>query len=200
MSHLDIMRQVHYAIRRSGLKIDFSDGFNPHELIYFSPPTPVFTYSSAEYFCVQSNELPGKFIKELNKQLPDFLKVLKCNSISQNPNLAAISYAARYKIEFEQDIILPDFKEILSSASYQIEYLNKGEKTVKDVRDLILNLTGQGKEYHFVLLSGNKNLRADRLTEYMLTKIKQTDTIYKITKTNLYNNELKDFDEIFFKE
>ncbi|MBR6754287.1 MAG: TIGR03936 family radical SAM-associated protein, partial [Clostridia bacterium] len=41
IGHLDLMRAMQRALRRSGLPIAFSQGFNPHVLLNFAAPLSV---------------------------------------------------------------------------------------------------------------------------------------------------------------
>ena len=39
--HLDMLREMGRAVRRADLSVRFSEGFNPHMLLYFSQPLPL---------------------------------------------------------------------------------------------------------------------------------------------------------------
>ena len=41
IGHLDLMRAMQRALRRSGLPVKFSQGFNPHLLLTFAAPLSV---------------------------------------------------------------------------------------------------------------------------------------------------------------
>ena len=41
LGHLDFQRQLHLALRRSGLPAAYSKGYHPHPLLKFGPPLPV---------------------------------------------------------------------------------------------------------------------------------------------------------------
>lgn len=49
LGHLDVMRYFQKAIRRSGLKVVYSEGFSPHQLLYFAAPLGLGETSDAEY-------------------------------------------------------------------------------------------------------------------------------------------------------
>lgn len=55
IGHLDVMRYFQKAIRRSGLDVAYSQGFNPHQLISFAAPLGVGLTSDGEYMDVQMN-------------------------------------------------------------------------------------------------------------------------------------------------
>ena len=37
ISHIDLLRVFHRIIRRVGIKVAYSQGFNPHMKVFFSP-------------------------------------------------------------------------------------------------------------------------------------------------------------------
>ena len=53
IGHLDVMRYFQKAIRRSGIDVSYSQGFNPHQLISFAAPLGVGLTSDGEYMDMQ---------------------------------------------------------------------------------------------------------------------------------------------------
>lgn len=49
VAHLDLMRTIQRIIRRSGLPIEYSKGFNPHMTLSIAQPLSVGVYSEGEY-------------------------------------------------------------------------------------------------------------------------------------------------------
>jgi len=228
MPHLMLLRTFSMAIRRCGLSVRFSEGFSPHERIFFAPPLPIGTASECEYFAVDSSESPEIFMEKLNGSLPPGIQILKAAACAENPNFAAASYAAEYEIitkneeqktkNAEGDLAgeaigrwsgsssaLPGgpqipalFNGILAQGRYEIAYEQKGETVTKDVRGLIFNLSGQENRYLFTLACGNPNLRADRLMSHLLTSSGGGDAFFTVTKKRLFDKNFADIDELFF--
>ncbi|MCL2062208.1 MAG: TIGR03936 family radical SAM-associated protein [Firmicutes bacterium] len=198
MPHLDVMRTLTMALRRTGLSIAYSDGFNPHPLIYFAPPTPVGTASECEYFAAATPEPPEAFLKKLNTSLPHGIQILQSAFAAANPNLAAACGAAQYEIAFEKPVALP-LKEMLSAKEFEISYLQNGVPITKQVRELILDAFGSGKTYRLTLACGNKNLRADRLIAFLLRN-NPAPPYFTVTKKRLFTANLTDFDTLFFND
>ena len=63
MAHLDILRSFLRGFVRSGIKVKRSEGFNPHALVYFTPPLPLSVASDAEYMCVETDIEPNEFFE-----------------------------------------------------------------------------------------------------------------------------------------
>ena len=64
-SHLDFVRAIYRLLRRSGLPIEYTEGFSPHPRVRFSFPKPVGVTSRAEYVDVNLVAAPQRNIDEL---------------------------------------------------------------------------------------------------------------------------------------
>ncbi|MEE8417173.1 MAG: TIGR03960 family B12-binding radical SAM protein, partial [candidate division Zixibacteria bacterium] len=102
LSHLDTIRTLYRAIRRSGIPAAFSEGYHPHLKISFGPPLPVGYTSEAEYCDIQLTQpYREEFVGKLNDALPPSLEIIghkhyftKRASLSKQLNLA------RYEMPF----------------------------------------------------------------------------------------------------
>lgn len=77
LSHLDVMKAFERAIRRAGMPIAFSEGFNPHPKMNFASALAVGVTSEAEFMDIELKEnLPSaEVVKMLAKALPHGLDV-----------------------------------------------------------------------------------------------------------------------------
>ncbi|MBQ9715663.1 MAG: DUF2344 domain-containing protein, partial [Clostridia bacterium] len=50
VSHVDTLRTINRTFSRADVDVDYSEGFNPHMLVFFSPPNAVGVESECEYF------------------------------------------------------------------------------------------------------------------------------------------------------
>ena len=57
IGHLDVMRYFQKAVRRSGLPIKYSQGFNPHQLMVFAQPLGVGVTSDGEYMDIETEDV-----------------------------------------------------------------------------------------------------------------------------------------------
>lgn len=78
-SHRDFGRALERAIRRSGLPIAFSSGFNPHPKISYAGASPTGAASEAEYVEIGLTEVldPAEAHRKLDESLPPGLDVLR---------------------------------------------------------------------------------------------------------------------------
>ncbi len=195
--HLDLLRSVSMASRRSSLNIKYSEGFNPHARVFFVQPLPIGTYSECEYMTIDTDESTEDVMKKLNKSLPDGMKILSAKKTDTNPNIAALMFKADYEVEFEKSIELADFESVQKQESLEITFMHKGKQKTKDVRDMIYKMSGSGRKYYFTLACGNINLRADRLVNHFLQLIGQEDLYYTVTRKQLYTKQDQNIDELF---
>ena len=104
IGHLDIMRYFQKAIRRSGLPIKYSEGFNPHQIMSFAAPLGVGLSSSGEYMDIELKEfVPSQeALQRLQATMVDGMEVTSFRYLPDNAQNAmssvnAASYILSYK-------------------------------------------------------------------------------------------------------
>ncbi len=72
ISHLDIQRAFQRAFRRAALELEYTEGYNPHEKLSYSPPLPLFVSSDDEYIDLELSgaETAQEVYGKLTGQLP----------------------------------------------------------------------------------------------------------------------------------
>ncbi len=101
ISHLDIMRLLLRALRRSSLPLAYSKGYNPHPRLTLALPLPLGVTAAEEFGEVFMHKPvgPEKFKHALVFQLPAALEVTGTAVLSpQLPALASQVSAARYRV------------------------------------------------------------------------------------------------------
>jgi radical SAM-linked protein len=85
ISHLDLMRLFSRAMRRAGIPVKISEGFNPHPKFSIKQALKLGLESENEEASVVIKELiePGLFMEKLNLELPDGVQVKSANLIQQ---------------------------------------------------------------------------------------------------------------------
>ncbi len=109
ISHLDLLRCFTRSIMRSGLPVEYSQGFNPHQKMTFSLPLPVGVTSECEYVDIsfEDGKVTDEEIKErLNLNLPPDIRILSVSDICMR---AADIVCAEYTVTLYSDQeITPD--------------------------------------------------------------------------------------------
>ena len=133
ISHLDLLRTMQTALRRSKVKMMYSEGFNPHMKITFALPLSIGIESVYEFMDIKTDTIvkESDVKKNLSVNLPSDIKVI--DVYEPESKLTDIKYA-------EYSIYL-DYGEQTSKASEVAERIFKGplvvtKKTKKGERDI----------------------------------------------------------------
>lgn len=144
IGHLDLMRAMQRALRRSGLPIRYSQGFNPHILLSFAAPLSVGMEGLREVMEVpfDGDITPGAFISKLNKALPPLIRCISARAVDESHAAPmAMLGAANFEIRPLQggDAFCAALPALL--AQKEIMALRKSKKGMvqTDLRPLIYN-------------------------------------------------------------
>ena len=156
IGHLDLMRAMQRALRRSGLPLRYSQGFNPHILLTFAAPLSVGMPGKREVMEVPiEGEMAGEaFLARLSAALPPDLPVLSVQPVDdRHPDPMALLTAAVYQAELER---LPEnFGETVEKylAQKEIPAIRKTKTGMKpcDLRPMIYGLSLSGNTLNMVL-------------------------------------------------
>lgn len=100
-SHLDMLRLFKRSFNRAGLRLAYSQGFNPHPRLSFAQPLSLGYTSIAEYleFELIDDTEPAIIKSELQKAMPEGITVTECcRSETGRKSLAARCVSAEYII------------------------------------------------------------------------------------------------------
>ena len=148
ISHLDLMKSFDRAIRRAGIPVIYSQGFNPHPNMVFGLPLSVGVTSQAEYadFEVDDSISPDEFMKRINNSFPPGLKVIDAKERHGKANIMASIGAASYDILIAAadgicaDIVADKIKGFLEEDRIYVEKESKKGKREIDIRPMIILL------------------------------------------------------------
>lgn len=205
ISHLDLMRTFQRAIRRAGIPISYSKGFNPHPRISFASALGIGLTSKGEYLdLVVEEEISGeKIMSELNKNLPEGLKVVNAVALKDGAKsaMSLVTHARYYiSLNLKNDV---DFEKSLSDflKSDTIKVFKKQPKkdfqlTELDIKPMIKEIKVISKEdqdkiiLDCLLASGSKaNLKPELLIEAIKNHMGDVFQIESIERIELYTVE-----------
>ncbi len=105
ISHLDLMRLWHRALRRAGMPLAYSQGYNPQPRIAIAAPLAVGVTSEAELvdiFLARKVSL-SFFERMLGEQLPDGVNIVNARDIwPKLPSLQSRLRFAEYRVVIER--------------------------------------------------------------------------------------------------
>lgn len=148
VSHLDLVRTFSRAIRRAGINVYYSEGFNPHIKMTFLPPLSLGYESVCEAFDVKVlDDMPGERIKELLcATLPEELGII--DVYEPRDELGAIA-AAEYEVNIGTDASAA--VPLLSRKGLVTEKKTKKGISEVDVSDYIMSASAEGNILRLVL-------------------------------------------------
>lgn len=129
ISHLDFLRTIGRAMRRAGLPLEYSQGFNPHPLITFAAPISVGIKSRCEMFCARLTEdiTADEFKERLKNAMPDCLPIL---DVTKNEIEFKNICSADYEIETENIVTGEQIKVFMAQPQILID-----KKTKKGIKE-----------------------------------------------------------------
>ena len=158
IGHLDIQRSVQRGLRRSGLPVAYSNGFNPHILITFASALSTGACGKREIMDVTMAEEVSaeEFMEKMNRAMPPEMQLSEARIIDQkHPALMAMLRAARYDLMIRD----PKTAEKLIAAipammeKESVTAMRKTKTALKecDIKPLIYELKGEGSHILAVL-------------------------------------------------
>ncbi|MBQ8799319.1 MAG: DUF2344 domain-containing protein [Lachnospiraceae bacterium] len=88
IGHLDVLRYFQKAVRRAGLKIAYSQGFHPHQIMSFASPLGVGITSEGEYMDMEltAEYTPKEIVDALNSAMVEGFTVLSARILPEPEN------------------------------------------------------------------------------------------------------------------
>lgn len=128
ISHLDLLRCMQRAIKRAGLPIQYTNGFNPRSYIMFPLALSLGLSSQCEIMdftlteCVSFDEVKMR----MNNALPDGLKVVSVSTQNKkHTEIAFAQYDAKISSNMPVSELLLNFNNFLSMDKIEIEKFSK---------------------------------------------------------------------------
>lgn len=134
--HLEMIQMFYRVLRRAGLPINFSQGFNPSQRVTFSPALPLGTESMAEHLMIEVNQLlPDlEMVKsDLNRELPAGFEVLNVKLDSGRVEQRLLTcYHIRPLVPVDRNLL----SGALAGEELPISVMRKGRKRTIDARPM----------------------------------------------------------------
>ncbi|MFC1837368.1 TIGR03960 family B12-binding radical SAM protein [Thermodesulfobacteriota bacterium] len=187
LSHLEVIQVFFQAFRRAGVKLLFTQGFNPVPKVSFSPALPVGTESLAEYLDIDLIETindEDEFLQNVNMQLPAGITVQSIVDVPEKKAAVAVKNRSCYQIHFPRDLSGEDkekLKSFMSSASLIITKIRKGRKRELNIREQVESLDVAGSSSIEMVLQSEEGKAAGKPVEILkavfgLTEEQSQDT------------------------
>lgn len=144
LSHLDLQATLEYAMRRAGLPVELSEGFNPRPRYSLVAALPLGYLGEQELLELTLREplIPNDVGTRLAAALPDGIEVMEVEQVLSGASAASRLRSATYRIVPIEPV--PDLEarcvSLLARATVEIEEERSGAVRRRDIRPLILSL------------------------------------------------------------
>lgn len=193
VAHLDLMRTIQRAFKRSSLPVDYSKGFNPHMKLSIAQPLSVGVYSDGEYLDIDFTEEVevSKIINSFNTYSTKDIRLLEAVKIENQyeasgkkiPQAMAALDGAFYKIKIKYKNLekLEEEIENLSKLSkWNIVKKTKSSEKEVDIKPLVKTFKTALEDNYLVISAlvscgSRENLSADLLTQFIKNNTSNVD-------------------------
>jgi len=158
IGHLDLMRTVQRALRRSDLPVKYSNGFNPHIRLSFAAPLSVGVIGLRELMevPVEDGLTESEFVSRMNAALPSCMQIRFCRSVPDDfPALMSLVAGADYRITFEKTEqgvkAAQSFAGFMALESYVAQRRTKSGENPCDIRPFVIDGTLEETENEYVI-------------------------------------------------
>lgn len=163
LSHLDVLEVMKRALRRAGIPMTFSKGFNKREVVHSGFPLPLGIASNIEYFDLDlfSNySFSEQKISELNNYLPKGIEIISINTITEKIPKGETVFTYEFNLDHESRNIL---KNAITEKTMIKKIVKKREKYI-NISDSIYCSKLEEDQSSLSLFVGTPNsLRIDKI-------------------------------------
>lgn len=195
VSHLDIVRMFGRAMRRAGLEISFSQGFNPHPIMNFAHPLGVGISSECELIEIgfEGNVTSNEILEKLSPKMPEGFELLKAKPSEIKSPFSGLSYA-EYCIEFFGEF--SGMEKLMAMQEIRTEKKTKSGIRETDIRPLIksaevVSAVDGRTLIDAVLKCGEPNLKPELFVKVIEETGCGRADYFKIHRKALLNADLK---------
>jgi radical SAM family uncharacterized protein/radical SAM-linked protein len=152
LGHHDLVRTFYRAMRRAGIKPDYSQGFHPHPKLRFSNPLSVGLESIAEYVdmdVVGWDLGQAELFQAFALELPDGLQPLELEEITLNDSpisdrIRRVTYRIAMFDEISAEEVSARLEAFRACSSLEISKMRKGKTRTRDLKHYVESIEVTG--------------------------------------------------------
>ena len=178
IGHLDIQRSVQRGLRRSGLPVAYSQGFNPHILITFASALSTGACGKREIMDVtMAEDVDAEdFLTRMNRAMPPEMQLKEARAVdSKHPSLMGMVRAAVYDLTIRDEekgkLLIAAIPAMMEKEQIMAMRKTKTKLTEVDIKPLILDIGGEGYHIRATLIL---NERESCKPQMLLDALKET--------------------------
>jgi radical SAM-linked protein len=162
ISHLDMLRTFERVVRRAGLPVSYSQGFNPHPRFSFGMPLSVGMSGLAEYVDIDLDTAvaPEEVAASLDRAMPPGMRVSGARPVEEgSPSLMASTERSAYVMRAGREclpagpgVLNACLEDLLRSEEVNVSRRKKdGREAVFNIRPGLLSLAAREEDGAVVL-------------------------------------------------
>ncbi|MBR5273488.1 MAG: TIGR03936 family radical SAM-associated protein [Clostridia bacterium] len=207
ISHLDMNRLMSKVVRRAGIPIWYTEGFNPHPYVNFLLPLPLFTQSKCEIMDIKITDdtTNGELKDKFNAFLPDGMRVTKVADPWGKPTEIAFS---QYDIVIDPDgdhedcfmkvseCLMGEELIIIKKQKQGKRKIDKEVNLIEEIHSFYVSMTQDNRvNIDIILPSGTvKTVNPRLLTDALLKSTGVEVRGVSIMRKRVMNANLEDFE------
>ena len=152
LGHLDIQRAVQRGLRRSGLPVAYSNGFNPHIQVSFASALSTGAAGLREIMDVKMAEdvSEAEFLERMNAAMPPELALSAARAVDdRHPAMSASLRAGEYEIiprdPAQAERLIPVIPRMMERGEIRVSRKTKSGISEVDMKPLIYGIGGEGR-------------------------------------------------------
>nr|MDD6336265.1 TIGR03936 family radical SAM-associated protein [bacterium] len=193
ISHLDLVRAVQRALRRSRLPIRYSEGFNPHPVLAFALALPVGLIADEDWFdiALEGDVTVEEAARALVPQMPRGLAVRCIQAVEDDapalmPMVSGADYIATFERPQDMAVLKEEIARMMAAEEYLIQKRTKRGMKPTNIRPLVFDAKWQGEDRLYLSLAAGNNggLNPRVLLEALCGG--QVPSLYRLRLTRLH--------------
>jgi len=187
ISHLDIMRLFQRSLKRTQIKLKYSEGYSPHPKMSIAQPLSLGFTSNGEYieFETQQDFRPEDIKQRLNNAMPEGIEMVSCTVLNNTKKaMGALITNAEYLIGADEPETTEEIKALGEAVStlrkkksIMVEKVQKktGKVTEVDIRKRItgIELLKANSEYAVIRVLVDAGSNSNLNPELIIAKLKE---------------------------
>lgn len=154
IAHLDTQRVLQRALRRSGVPVAYTQGFNPHAQLSFALALSLGSASAGEYCTLSLAEdmSPAAFFACFAPALPPGFGLAACGVTAGKPTVSEWMHSAEYTVALpdwppeQVDVLSAAVGALLTQPEIVVEKKGKAGVRQVDIRPQVFSLSAGGNE------------------------------------------------------
>lgn len=163
IGHLDIQRAVQRGLRRSGLPVAYSNGFNPHIQVSFASALSTGACGKREIMDVKmaAEVSEAEFLEKMNAAMPPEMQLRAARAVEdRHPAMMASLRAGMYEIRLrdgeQAKLLIPLIGPMMAQETIPVNRKTKSGIREVDMKPLIFALRGEDQVIYATLMLTEK--------------------------------------------